>query len=56
LFAAFYTTKSNGMKMGISISRSIMEAYRRRITGSANHAAGVTLIGRLPAQGLLTFR
>jgi signal transduction histidine kinase len=49
LFAEFYTTKSNRIGMGLSISRSIVEAHRGRINASTNHAAGATFIVRLPA-------
>ena len=50
LFDAFYTTKPDGMGMGLSICRSIIEAHGGRIWATANLPRGAVLQFTLPLQ------
>ncbi|QQN67381.1 PAS domain S-box protein [Bradyrhizobium diazoefficiens] len=51
IFDAFYTTKSSGMGMGLTICRSIVEAHGGRIWASANEPRGAVFQFLLPLKG-----
>jgi PAS domain S-box-containing protein len=48
LFEQYFTTKSNGLGMGLPISRSIVEAHEGRIWAENNPAGGAIFILVLP--------
>jgi signal transduction histidine kinase len=48
MFESFYTTKSDGMGVGLSISRSIIEANRGRLWATVNDGPGATFAFSIP--------
>src|SRR5258708_36416169 len=55
LFDAFYTTKGDGMGIGLSVSRSIIESHHGRIWAELNDGPGATFSFSVPrASGPVT--
>jgi PAS domain S-box-containing protein len=50
LFTPFYTTKTGGLGVGLSIARSIIEAHGGRLWASRNESAGSTFHFSIPSQ------
>jgi PAS domain S-box-containing protein len=48
LFRSFYTTKADGMGIGLSVSRSIIENHRGRLWATPNDGPGVTFSFSIP--------
>jgi C4-dicarboxylate-specific signal transduction histidine kinase len=48
VFDTFFTTKANGMGMGLSICKSIVEAHEGRLWGSPGPVAGTVLSFTIP--------
>jgi PAS domain S-box-containing protein len=48
LFESFYTTKEDGMGIGLSVSRSIIENHHGRLWATANDGPGATFLFSIP--------
>jgi signal transduction histidine kinase len=48
MFESFFTTKSDGMGVGLSVSRSIIEANHGRLWATANDGPGATFAFSIP--------
>jgi signal transduction histidine kinase len=50
LFQAFYTTKNDGMGIGLHVSQSIIEAHHGRLWATANDGPGTTFSFAIPCR------
>ena len=50
IFQAFYTTKADGMGIGLSVSRSIIEAHQGRLWATPNNGPGSTFSFSIPCR------
>ena len=50
VFEAFFTTKDNGMGMGLAICRSIIDAHHGRLWAASGEGSGTTFSFSLPVQ------
>jgi signal transduction histidine kinase len=50
LFEAFYSTKSGGMRVGLSVSRSIIESHQGQIIAELTDGPGATFSFSVPCR------
>ena len=50
LFEAFYSTKNDGMGVGLSVSRSIIESHQGRLWAYLNDGPGATFSFSVPCR------
>jgi signal transduction histidine kinase len=48
LFESFYTTKKDGIGIGLSVSRSIIESHHGRLWATLNNGPGATFSFSIP--------
>jgi PAS domain S-box-containing protein len=53
LFDSFYTTKSGGMGIGLSVSRAIIERHRGRLWAEHNDGPGATFAFSIPGSPMI---
>ena len=51
LFDAFFSTKPDGMGLGLSISRNIIQAHGGELRAARNMPHGLTMTFSLPVHG-----
>jgi signal transduction histidine kinase len=51
MFDPFFTTKSDGMGIGLSVSRSIIERHHGRLWAAAGPGFGATFTFTVPVDG-----
>jgi signal transduction histidine kinase len=54
VFEAFFTTKENGMGMGLAVCRSIIDAHHGRLWAASGEGAGTTFSFTLPTAEVRT--
>jgi len=52
IFDSFYITKRNGLGMGLSISRSIIEAHGGQVWARNHPDGGVSFLFTVPIEGV----
>ena len=55
LFESFYSTKNDGMGIGLAISRSIIEAHHGQIWATLNRGPGATFAFSIPCDSSGTY-
>ena len=50
VFQPFFTTKADGMGMGLAITRSIIDAHHGLLTACSNEQGGTTFCFTLPVE------
>ena len=50
LFGSFYSTKNDGMGVGLSVSRSIIESHQGRLWAILNDGPGATFSFSIPCR------